>query len=133
MYNKEMVTKKSTKQRKNKRVLGGIKFDQDKPRMELISELATEGLAYVLTYGAKKYTTKISGGEDNWRKGMEWRRLIGAALRHLMAFSRGEDIDPESLRPHIDHLACCVMFLSEYQKTGIGTDNRFKQKKRRSK
>lgn len=89
--------------------------------MELLSEVALEGLAEVLTFGARKY------GPDNWRKGMEWRRLIGAALRHLMAFSRGEDVDPESGLPHIDHLACCAMFLSEYQKRKLGRDDRFRQ------
>ncbi len=100
--------------------MSGVKFDSDKPRMELLSELAMEGTAKVLTFGAKKYAA------DNWRLGMDWRRLIGAAMRHMAAFSRGEDIDPESGLPHLDHLSCCVMFLSEYQKRGIGNDDRYK-------
>ncbi len=97
-----------------------VKFDAEKLRFELISDVAEAGLAQVLTFGAKKYAA------DNWRKGMEWRRVIGALKRHLHAFSCGEDIDPESGLPHIDHAMCCVMFLSEYQKLQLGTDDRFK-------
>lgn len=95
------------------------KFDGEKVMMELLSEPAMEGLARVLTYGAKKYAA------DNWRQGMHWRRLIGAALRHLFEFMRGNDIDPESGLPHIDHALCCLMFLSEYQKREVGTDDRW--------
>jgi len=97
-----------------------VKFDVDKPRTDLFSEPALYGLAKVLGFGAKKYAA------DNWRKGLEWRRCIGAAFRHLLAFSAGEDIDPESGLPHIDHAMCCLMFLSEYQKRGTGTDDRYK-------
>lgn len=97
----------------------GVKNDQEKVRMDLLSEVAMEGLAQVLTYGAKKYAS------DNWRKGMNWRRLIAAALRHLFAFSRGEDLDPESGLPHIDHALCCLMFLSEYAKRKLGADDRW--------
>jgi hypothetical protein len=65
-------------------------------------------------------------GRDNWRRGMKWRRLIGAALRHLLAFSRGEDLDPETGLSHLAHLGCCTTFLLEYQLTGNGTDDRWK-------
>lgn len=98
----------------------GVKFDSEKLRFDLISDVATEGLAAVLTHGAKKYAP------DNWRKGLEWRRLIRAARGHLLAFSKGEDIDPDSGLPHLDHAACCLMFLSEYQKRKLGTDDRVK-------
>lgn len=97
-----------------------LKFDSAKPRMELLSRVALEGMAQVLTFGAKKYDS------HNWRKGFEWSRLIGAAMRHLTAILDGEDMDPESGLPHVDHLACCVMFLSEHQKKNLGTDDRYK-------
>jgi hypothetical protein len=99
---------------------GAVKFDGEKTQMELLSEPAIEGLARVLTYGRIKYAA------DNWRKGMSWRRLVGAALRHFFAFMRGEDLDFESGLPHIDHALCCLMFLSEYQKRKLGTDDRWK-------
>ncbi len=99
--------------------MSAIKFDEEKPRMELLSRVALEGCARVLTFGAKKYAS------DNWRNGFKWRRLIGAAMRHLTAIMDGEDIDPESGLPHVDHLACCVMFLSEHQKKKLGSDDRW--------
>lgn len=100
--------------------MSAIKFDSEKPRMELLSRVALEGCAQVLAFGSRKYAA------HNWRRGLAWSRLIGAALRHLTAIMDGEDIDPESGLPHVDHLACCVMFLSEYQKKNLGTDDRWK-------
>lgn len=99
----------------------GKKNDQGKNRLELLPVLALEGLARVLTFGAQKYD------DWNWAKGMKWSRLQGAALRHIFAFIRGENDDPESGLPHLDHAQCCISFLSQYQKAGLGTDDRFKQ------
>lgn len=84
----------------------GIKHDQDKPMLNLIDPQAIEGLAAVLTFGAKKYAA------DNWRGGIHNSRLIASLLRHLFAIMRGEYIDPESGLPHIDHVGCNWMFLS---------------------
>ena len=84
----------------------GIKHDQDKPMLNLIDPQAIEGLAAVLTFGAKKYAA------DNWRGGINNSRLIASLLRHLFAIMRGEYIDPESGLPHIDHVGCNWMFLS---------------------
>lgn len=99
----------------------GIKFDQEKPRMDLLDREALEGLAAVLGFGAEKYAA------HNWRGGIAHSRLIAAAMRHLMAISDGEDIDPESGLPHVDHLGCCWMFLSNLQKTRPDLDDRFKK------
>lgn len=100
--------------------LGAVKLDNSKPRVELLSRLALEGCAQVLAFGAEKYAA------DNWREGMEWRRVIGALLRHALEFSDGKDFDEDSGLPVIDHVLCCAMFLSEYQKKGLGVDNRHK-------
>jgi hypothetical protein len=85
--------------------MSGIKFDQDKPRMDLLDAHAIEQLALVLTFGAQKYAA------HNWRKGLSKSRLIAAALRHLFAYLRGEDRDPESGLSHVAHAMCCCMFL----------------------
>lgn len=90
----------------------GTKHDGDKPRMDLLDTLALQGLADVLTFGAKKYAS------HNWRNGITYSRLIAASFRHLAAVNNGEDIDPESGLLHIDHLACCAMFLSNYMHAG---------------
>jgi hypothetical protein len=99
---------------------GGRKNDSGKPMLSLVSTPALFGLARVLTFGAQKYSA------DNWRDGFAWRRLINSLLRHGLEFSDGQDIDPESGLPTIDHLGCCWMFLSEAQKRRQGTDDRFK-------
>lgn len=98
----------------------GQKFDQEKPRTDLLDPLALEGLAKVLTFGAKKYAA------HNWRGGIKFSRLIAAALRHILAILRGEDNDPESGLPHVDHAFCCLMFLSNMMKTRPDLDDRWK-------
>lgn len=87
------------------RTMAGIKFDSDKPRMDLLDSHAIEKLSEVLGFGACKY------GANNWRKGIVYSRLIAAALRHIFAFSRGENNDPESGLPHVAHAMCCLMFI----------------------
>lgn len=98
-----------------------VKQDADKIRLELVSAEALEELGRVLTFGAKKYA------EHNWRKGLAWSRISGAALRHLTAFQRGEDRDPETGLLHVAHAMCCCMFLAEYQLAATGTDDRWKR------
>lgn len=99
---------------------GGLKFDTNKPRMDLLDFDALEGLAKVLTFGAQKYAA------HNWRGGISYSRLTAAMLRHLAAIQRGEDIDPESGLPHVDHLGCCWMFLSNMTKTRPDLDDRYR-------
>ena len=98
----------------------GVKFDQDKPKMDLLDPLALEGLTKVLTFGAHKYAA------HNWRGGLSYCRLLAALFRHGFAILRGEDNDPESGLPHIDHLGCCWMFLSNMMKTRPDMDDRWK-------
>lgn len=99
-------------------VTQGVKHDQGKARYDLLPPEALAGLAEILGYGAAKYAP------HNWRKGMNWSRVFAAAQRHVWAYWTGEDTDPESGLPHIDHALCCLAFLSAYQKAGLGTDDR---------
>lgn len=99
----------------------GVKNDTNKPRMELLSHVAMLEIAKVMGFGAAKYSS------DNWRSGFAWRRLIGAAMRHLSAYSDGEDKDPESGISHLAHVGCCIMFLLEHEIKGLGTDDRYKR------
>lgn len=100
----------------------GMKYDSNKPRMDLLDAKALEGLATVLTFGAEKYAA------HNWRKGISNSRLVAALLRHIFAIQRGEEIDPESGLPHIDHVGCCWMFLSNNMKTRADLDDLWKGK-----
>lgn len=100
-------------------IVTGTKHDQGKPPLELIPTQALMEIAKVLEFGRRKYAA------DNWRGGFAWRRLIGAALRHLYAFSGGEDRDPESGISHLAHAGCCILFLLEHYLVGLGTDDRY--------
>lgn len=96
----------------------GIKFDKEKPQMNLLDFSALEGLSQVLTMGAKKY------GAGNWELGIDNSRLVASLLRHLSAHQRGEDIDDESGLPHIDHVGANWMFLSANLKLRPHLDTR---------
>lgn len=98
----------------------GLKADTGKPPCELFSPIAYIGTSMVLAFGARKYAA------NNWRLGLPWTKIIGAIFRHLLAISAGEDLDPESGLPHIDHLGCEVMFLQEYFRTSRHLDDRYK-------
>ena len=87
----------------------GIKNDNDKARYDLIPADALEDLAKVLTFGAKKYSA------ENWRiVGDGDSRYFAAAQRHMWAWKRGEENDPESGLPHLAHAMCCMAFLLEF-------------------
>lgn len=102
-----------------KRQAGAIKDDDGKAQFHLTPFIAMEGAGRVLAFGAKKYE------DHNWRKGMDWSRMFDAAMRHMVQFWQGQDNDPETGLPHINHALVCLMFLSEYQATETGTDDRY--------
>ena len=89
----------------------GRKDDQDKNRLDLIEPEFIEGVGKVLTFGAKKYE------ENSWQKVENAEnRYYAAAMRHLLAWRRGEKIDPESGLSHLDHVACNIMFLQHFDR-----------------
>ena len=98
-----------------------IKHDADKSRVDLIDPDWLIGVGNVLKFGANKYA------DHNWRRGFKFSRLIAACFRHLLAIMRGEDIDPESGLPHVDHLSCSVMFLAWHLKNKPELDDRWKK------
>jgi len=102
-------------------LIQGTKFDDEKPCMDLLDGEWLLDVAGVMTFGKKKYAA------HNWRKGMDWSRVIGAAYRHLTAINQGQDLDPETGKPHAAHLSCCAMFLNWYLKHRTEFDNRYKE------
>jgi hypothetical protein len=98
----------------------GTKHDDGKSRMDLLDSEFLEGVGHVLRFGASKYDA------HNWRGGIAYSRLIGAAMRHLAAINKGENIDPESGMQHVHHLGCCVMFLSAMMRHRPDLDDRWK-------
>ena len=100
--------------------LGGTKHDEGKPPMSLIPRPAMESEAMALRYGRDKY------GAYNFKKGFDYSRLIDAALRHILAFNEGEELDSESGVSHLGHARACLAFLIDQQARGTGKDDRFK-------
>lgn len=90
----------------------GVKHDAEKPDYSLTPWRALEEVVAVLTYGAKKYS------RDNWQYVEPFKeRYIAAALRHVVAYARGEKIDPESGLHHLAHAATCLLYLIERDKS----------------
>lgn len=103
-----------------KNATGGVKFDQDKIRYELLPPELLEETAKVLTFGAHKYADR------NWELGMKWSRVFGGLMRHLWAWWNPfvPSTDPETGYSHLSHAACCLAFLIAYEKRNVGEDDR---------
>lgn len=97
---------------------GGVKHDNGKPDLSHISLTLVEEVARVREFGAKKYS------RGNWLKGFKYTRSIAAALRHIFAFSSGEDLDQESGLSHISHAVCCLEHLLNDIKNHPQNDDR---------
>lgn len=82
-----------------------LKFDDSKPRYDLIPVEVLRGLADVLTYGAHKYKP------NNWKECKDTDRYIAALMRHIEAYRGGEKIDKESGLHHLAHAATNIAFL----------------------
>jgi hypothetical protein len=96
----------------------GRKDDGGKPTFDLLPWGALAEIQAVLEYGAQKYEPW------NWARGMKWLRLWNAVMRHLWAWVRGEDNDAETGLSHLAHAVCSLLFLIEYRRAGLGTDDR---------
>ena len=84
----------------------GVKHDQEKLRYDLLPWKPIEAVVRVLQLGAVKYS------EHNWKKVEGWRwRYFNAALRHLVAWWCGEQLDPECGEHHLAHAMCCLLFI----------------------
>lgn len=101
---------------------GFVKNDSGKSRVDLIPPEFLLEVGHVLRIGAEKYAPL------NWAKGAHWSRYIGAALRHLYLFASGKRLDDGPGGTGYSHLACAVAsicFLFEYERCGLGTDDRW--------
>jgi hypothetical protein len=103
----------------------GLRFDGGKVQLELIPPEWIEALGQVLTKGAAKYEPR------NWEKGMAWSKMIGCAMRHLLAFMKGERFDtkPDAQgRPgtgchHLALAAINLLMLMSYDVRRVGDND----------
>lgn len=98
----------------------GLRYNAGKPKLSLVLEArhALGGVTAVLEYGLVKYH------RANWRKGLTHTELADSLLRHLTAYLSGETEDPETGLPHVDHVLCNALFLSELHRTHPELDDR---------
>jgi hypothetical protein len=87
----------------------GIKYDQGKNRIDLLPPEFVEAVSHILTFGSQKYN------DENWRGGLKYSRVFGALMRHLMAYKKGEILDPESGMSHLWHAGCNLAFLITFE------------------
>jgi|GEM_PF-3288912 len=86
------------------------KHDQGKHRLSLVPPSLIEAVGRVRTYGTEKY-----GSPDNWKQVEPWR-YKDALMRHLCEYLRDPNsVDAESGLAHLEHLACNVAFLLEFE------------------
>lgn len=98
-----------------------VKFDNGKPRMDLLPPKALMGIADIFGFGAKKYAS------FNYKQGdgLDWGRVYASALRHLNAWNNGEDNDIETGKSHLYHAGCAVMILIDLVDSQKGKDTRW--------
>lgn len=77
-------------QKKKQKKVGGKKFDADKPDFSLMPVEFLIGVAKAYGFGKKKY------GADNYRNGLQHRRLLTSAIRHLLMELAGVPVDSDS-------------------------------------
>ena len=97
---------------------GGRKDDADKLRYDLIPAYPLARLAEVYTIGSRKYS------DENWRKGISYKRIFGAMMRHAWAWMAGQTLDPNDGQHHLASVAWCAFALMEYEFTHKEFDDR---------
>jgi len=105
----------------------GLAMHEDKSQKLDFTLLDPAGLEFMiraLDYGAReKY------GRDNYKcaGGGPYLEYLGSALRHIMAWKEGEDLDPKSGISHLGHAMCNLAFLSRWVLRGEGIDDRVRK------
>lgn len=90
-----------------------------KPPLHLVPPVAVLSEAMVFKLGATKY------GPFNWRDNRVSSSVYySAAMRHLMSWYDGEDIDPESGESHLAHARACLAIVLDGLENGNLNDDR---------
>lgn len=93
--------------------MSGIKDDNGKPRFNQMSMDAI-GLGNTAhEYGNIKYE------EGNWRRGIDYSRILNALIRHALQRLHGESHDKESGLLHSAHIMANANMLAHYEASGL--------------
>lgn len=87
-------------------------------RFDLFPVEGLQAYSRVAEFGAKKYAPW------NWAKGLPRMQIAASLIRHLWAYMRGEDNDPESGLSHADHVLWNAVALVYHHDRGMEDDRR---------
>lgn len=73
----------------------GLRYNRGKARVTLVPFEVLLALAEHYTIGAEKYE------DNNWRKGLKYNDTMDCAMRHIIAFQTGENMDEETGSHHL--------------------------------
>ena len=103
-----------------------MKYDENKVDLSLLPVEALEAVAKVFEFGAKKYSA------FDWRydgENTQWLRTYSSIQRHLYAWAKCEDNDPESGLDHLSHAATQLLILiTHVADNNVNMDNRYRKK-----
>jgi hypothetical protein len=87
---------------------GGVKFDDEKERFDLIPPAVLLEIADLYRVGANKYEDR------NWERGMRFGRVFSAMMRHAWKWWLGEEHDSETGQHHLISVAWNAISLRHY-------------------
>jgi hypothetical protein len=114
-------------EQKQKQEQVGLRYDEGKPRYDLIPPAFIKALALHFEAATKKYPDR------NWEKGMSWCTIFRALISHAMEWFLGYkyDVDPTLKKGYKGHhmiaVAWNAMALFEYERRKIGFDDRVEE------
>lgn len=108
---------------KEKSPTGSLRYNTGKLPMHHVPPMVIEQIAEVLQHGAEKYE------ELNWEKGNYISVPYASAMRHMLKFWSGEDLDQESGKKHLSHVLTNIMFMLYYMEHYPQYDDRAFKKK----
>ena len=104
----------------SERLERALRYNVDKSQLHFILAFpqALRAVADITTYGSHKYEMY------NFLKGASSSESVSSLLRHLDAWWRGEELDPESKLHHLAHLAWNALRLCDEHLRGTSIDDR---------
>lgn len=88
-----------------------MKNDSGKARYDLLGWRTIDDMARIMADGAAAH------GDEGWKTLPNAKdRYFSAAMRHIVAWRNGENIDVDSGFHHLAHAICNLMFLLELTK-----------------